>query len=254
MIFYNYDLLILNSNNNEMNLKLTFLALTFSTYICFGQPTFNYGSSSSELFEVTKKINSVKSYETGLEDIIGSAYINDAFQSGVIFKNSESDGSWFIRYNAYNDEMEISKNPDSNSSAEALLKTKEIYCIIGNEKYFYKNYLDESNSDKEGYLREVFTGNKYEIYVRDYKKFKEGKKAKTTLESDIPAKFIYKFQILLAAKNSTPKVLKLKSKKILNLLLKEDRKSFSENNPSLRKINDLEKLISSIKVIDKKNN
>jgi hypothetical protein len=37
-------------------------------------------------------------------------------------------------------------------------------------------------------------------------------------------------------------------------LFKEDRKLFLEKNPSPRKINDLSKLIASIKGIDKKNN
>ena len=237
-----------------MDSKFILIAFNLITFVCFGQSSFNYGSSSSELFEVTKKINSVKSNENNLSDIIGSAYMNDEFQSGVIFKNSESDGSWFIRYNAYNDEMEISKDINSTSSVEALLKTSEIYCVIGDDKYFFKKYIDESKSNKEGYLREVFDGEKYEIYVRDIKKFKEGSKAKTSLESDIPAKFNYKYKILIAKKNNTPQTIKLKSKKIINSLFKEDRKLFLEKNPSPRKINDLSKLIASIKGIDKKNN
>tara|TARA_B100001057_G_scaffold259503_1_gene259693 strand:- start:1150 stop:1740 length:591 start_codon:yes stop_codon:yes gene_type:complete len=195
----------------------------------------------------------VKSYENNLSDIVGSAYMNDEFQSGVIFKNSESDGSWFIRYNAYNDEMEISKDINSTSSAEALLKTSEISCVIGKDKYVYKNYTDESSSEKEGYLREVFNGNKYEVYVRDSKKFKEGTKAKTTLENDTPAKFSYKYKILIAKKNNKPIIIKLKSKKIINALLEVDKRLFLKKNPSIRKINDLSKFIKSIKEIDKIN-
>ena len=236
----------------KMKSKFVFLTISLSSLICFGQSSFGYGSSSSELFEVTKKINSVKSYDNNLGDIVGSAYMNDEFQSGVIFKNSESDGSWFIRYNAYNDEMEISKDISSTSSAEALLKTSEIYCVIGKDKYIFKNYTDESNSEKEGYLREVFNGEKYEVYVRDIKKFKEETKAKTTLENDTPAKFSYKYKILIAKKNNKPITIKLKSKKIINALLQEDKKLFLKNNPSPRKIKDLSKLIASIKEIDKK--
>ena len=236
----------------KMKSKFVFLTISLSSLICFGQSSFSYGSSSSELFEVTKKINSVKSYDNNLGDIVGSAYMNDEFQSGVIFKNSESDGSWFIRYNAYNDEMEISKDISSTSSAEALLKTSEIYCVIGKDKYIFKNYTDESNSEKEGYLREVFNGEKYEVYVRDIKKFKEETKAKTTLENDTPAKFSYKYKILIARKNNKPIIIKLKSKKIINALLQEDKKLFLKNNPSPRKIKDLSKLIASIKEIDKK--
>ena len=237
----------------KMKSKFVFLTISLSSLICFGQSSFSYGSSSSELFEVTKKINSVKSYDNNLGDIVGSAYMNDEFQSGVIFKNSESDGSWFIRYNAYNDEMEISKDISSTSSAEALLKTSEIYCVIGKDKYIFKNYTDESNSEKEGYLREVFNGEKYEVYVRDIKKFKEETKAKTTLENDTPAKFSYKNKILIAKKNNKPITIKLKSKKIINALLQEDKKLFLKNNPSPRKIKDLSKLIASVKEIDKNN-
>tara|TARA_B100001778_G_scaffold57354_1_gene44263 strand:- start:1580 stop:2302 length:723 start_codon:yes stop_codon:yes gene_type:complete len=237
----------------KMKSKSIFLTISLFSSVCFGQSSFSYGSSSSELFEVTKKINSVKSYDNNLGDIVGSAYMNDEFQSGVIFKNSESDGSWFIRYNAYNDEMEISKDINSTSSAEALLKTSEIYCVIGKDKYVFKNYTDESNSDKEGYLREVFNGNKYEVYVRDLKKFKEETKAKTTLENDTPAKFSYKYKILLAKKNNKPITIKLKSKKIINALLEGDRKLFLKKNPSIRKINNLSKFINSIKEIDKIN-
>ena len=236
-----------------MDSKFLLLIVNLSTFVCFGQSSFNYGSSSSELFEITKKINSVKSNENNLDDIVGSAYMNDEFQSGVIFKNSKSDGSWFIRYNAYNDEMEISKDINSTSSAEALLKTSDIYCVIGEDKYVFKKYVNESNSNEEGYLREVFSGEKYEIYVRDLKKFKEGTKAKTSLESDTPPKFSYKYKILIAKKNNTPQTIKLKSKKIINSLFKEDKKLFLKNNPSVRKINTLSKFISSIKEIDKTN-
>ena len=48
----------------------------------------------------------------------------------------------------------------------------------------------------------VFNGEKYEVYVRDIKKFKEETKAKTTLENDTPAKFSYKYKILIAKKNN----------------------------------------------------
>ena len=117
-----------------MKSKSIFLTISLISSVCFGQSSFSYGSSSSELFEVTKKINSVKSYNNNLGDIVGSAYMNDEFQSGVIFKNSESDGSWFIRYNAYNDD-EIQKIQKDAVSAWSEKKTlEEAYFDEGKHK------------------------------------------------------------------------------------------------------------------------
>ena len=97
----------------------------------------------------------------------------------------------------------------------------------------------------------VYNGGKYNLYVRDQKVFKEGEKAKNSLELDRPPKFIDKQTVYIQYMSDLPKAVKLKYKKISELIAKEDQTKLVKLKKSFRKMSSLDKLITLISNIDK---
>ena len=239
-----------------MRLCFTFFSVLFLINISFSQTSFNYGVTN---FDVVKKINvgdqNVSnvfraSNLTSLKGIIGSPYRNTFFEIGIIYRNKDSIKT-FLRYNGLNDEIEISLSKDASSSTDAIIKSKSISCRIINDLFVYKDFIDENKLKNKGYLIKVYNGGKYNLYVRDQKVFKEGEKAKNSLELDRPPKFIDKQTVYIQYMADLPKAVKLKYKKISELIAKEDQTKLAKLKKSFRKMSSLDKLITLISNIDK---
>ena len=235
---------------------LTFIFINFFINISISQTSFNYGPTN---FDVVKKINVGErnaskvfraSNLTSLKGIIGSPYKNNFFQIGIIYRNNDSVKT-FLRYNALNDEIEIALSKDAITSTNAIKKSESIYCKISNDLFVYKEFIDENKFKSKGYLIKAYGGEKYNLYVRDKKVFKEGEKANNSLEHNRPPKFIDKQTFFIQYMSDLPKPVKLKFKKISELIAKEDQVKLSKLKNSYRKISSLDKLISLISKIDK---
>ena len=169
---------------------------------------------------------------------------------GVIYRNKDSIKT-YLRYNGLNDEIEIASSKEASSSTNAVKKSKSISCKIVNDVFVYNEFIDENKFKRRGYLIKVYVGKKYNLYVRDKKVFKEGEKAKNSLEHNRPPKFIDKRTIFIQHISDLPKAIKLKFKKISEQLANEDQLKLANMKKSYKKINSLEKLISLISMIDK---
>ena len=97
----------------------------------------------------------------------------------------------------------------------------------------------------------IYQGEKYNLYVRDQKIFKEGEKARNSLEHDRPPRFIDKQTFFIQYMSYLPKAVRLKYKKVSKLIAKEDQTKLSKMKNSYRKISSLNKMISLISNIDK---
>tara|TARA_B100000963_G_C22497606_1_gene612222 strand:+ start:129 stop:803 length:675 start_codon:yes stop_codon:yes gene_type:complete len=224
--------------------------------MAFTQTSFNYGPTN---FDVVKRINVGDQNQsnafrasnlTSLDGIVGSPYRNESFEPGIIYRNNDSVKT-YLRYNGLNDEIEISLSKDAYSSTNAVRKSEFISCKIINDFFVYKEYLDEKKFKSKGYLIKVYSGEKYNLYVRDKKFFKEGEKAKNSLEHDRPPKFTDKRTLFIQYMSHLPTAVKLNYKKISKLIAKEDQTKLSKIKKSYRKISSLNKLISLISNIDK---
>ena len=232
------------------------LFLLFAINIALSQTSFNYGVVN---FDVVKKINvgdqNVSKVFRGsnlssLKGIVGSPYRNDYFQSGIIYRKKDSVKT-YLRYNGLNDEIEISLTKDATSSTNALIKSNSISCKIKNDFFVYEEFIDENKSKNKGYLIKAYSGKKYSLYVRDKKVFRDGEKAKNSLENDKPPKFINKQTIFIQYASDLPKPIKLKYKKISESIAIEDKSKFAKLKNSYKKINSLDRLVSLISTIDK---
>ena len=235
---------------------LTFIFIKFFIKISFSQASFNYGPTN---FDVVKKIN-VGDQNTNnifrasnlasLDGIIGSPYKNNFFQIGIIYRNNDSVKT-FLRYNGLNDEIEIALYEDASSSTNAVKKSESISCKIINDFFVYKEFIDENKYKNKGYLIKVYKGKKYNLYVRDKKVFKEGEKAKNSLEHDRPPRFIDKQTFFIQYMTYLPKAVRLKYNKISKLIAKEDQFKLAKLKYNFRKISSIDTLISLISSIDK---
>ena len=239
-----------------MRLYFNCLFILFFIEMSFAQTSFNYGPTN---FDVIKKINVGDqnasnvfraSNLASLKGVIGTPYRNPFFEIGIIYRNKDSVKT-YLRYNGLNDEIEIASSKDASSSTNAVKKSESISCKIINDVFVYKEFIDENKLKNRGYLIKTYVGEKYNLFVRDKKVFKEGEKAKNSLEHDRPPKFTDKRIFFLQYMSNLPRAVKLKFKKILELIPKEDQAILSKVKNNYRKISSLDKLISLISNIDK---
>ena len=115
------------------------------------------------------------------EEIKGSPYSNKKFLTAQIFINNKQVDEEFLRYNAFSDEMEIPYNDDYLS----IIKSPNQKIILDGTTYICL----KDNSGKLKYFIDHGTFNNFQL-LESYKViFKNGIKAKTSLEREIPPSF-----------------------------------------------------------------
>ena len=123
------------------------------------------------------------------DEYTGTPYGNPIFLLGKIYENNKVVASnYALRYNAMTDEIEVKKTLYvEDDEIKALTKSSELYVKIMNEMYVYV----ESNEviGNAGYFHVLHVGNNYNLYKKVLKKYYPAKKAQTSFEKDVAAKF-----------------------------------------------------------------
>ena len=146
------------------------------------------------------------------ENVQGSPYFSKGFISGMVYTDKGQPYAAMLRYNGYNDQIEM-KDMDKTIS---LLKRDYISAVIGGKKYSIKKYKD-NNSEKQGYFIVMNDGN-VQLLLRQEKEFVEGKEASTSYSNKIPSKFVERSTYYLKKGDMAAVATKLKKKDILKLL------------------------------------
>ena len=147
----------------------------------------------------------------------GSPYFNDSFKSAVLnLKNIEAENQLWLRYNGYNDEIEIGKSEKQLSSNEALLKRKDIRASFDDKTYQYKTFTTKKGTTIDGYLVILYEGKRYSLFRQDKKKLSEGE--------------IYDAMLMLSDDNK-----KITGKALSKLLGVSDRTIYRNMNNELKK-------------------
>lgn len=185
--------------------------------------------------------------------IKGSPYLNKSFKLGSVKHKEDSlPNKLYLRYNSYNDEIEIGTHPDQKISEKAILKRNNIVCVIDNEVFLYTPFLNKENKTKLGYLTPLLTNKKIGFYIRRKTRFLEETIPRTSLERGFPPRFIHEKEYFLSINNNTPRYLgntiKNASKNLPETLKKEAKK----NNINLKKIKEEEKLLNILTHLDGK--
>ena len=122
-----------------------------------------------------------------LKDVKGSPYAKESFNQGRIFnKKLGTKYSYFLRYNVYNDIIEI-KN---GNQAVELLKTSNLYALFNGSEYHFEKYVDDAEDGiRKGYFELLQSGKKYKLYSKNFKKYNPPVKAETPYNKNHPATF-----------------------------------------------------------------
>lgn len=128
-----------------------------------------------------------KKYNTAFyNDIEGSPYIYKSFTLSEI-KGIKS--KMLMRYNAFEDVLEIEKSPNEVYNLILDPAYETITMNYGNYKLRLLNYPNDDAPIKYGYLVEIASNDGITLLRRDKIIFKEGRLPKTSFELASPSKF-----------------------------------------------------------------
>ena len=201
-----------------------------------------------DLYENIKNKIGKKTYSN--QKIKGTPYFEKTFKlAEVEYFGELITDKIYIRFNAYNDEMEIASSPLTKSSENILIKNNKVFCIIDGKTYRYLGFKEDNQPPAVGYLKELFKGELFSFYERKFKVYMQATVARTSLERSFPARFIEKKQYYYSVNNGEINQIKLSKKNILNKLKTHSSsiKQFMEkNNSKLKSLKDVVEMFNFI--------
>ncbi len=159
-----------------------------------------------------------------LDDIDGTIYLNEDFTLGALYEDGVAFKRLYLRYDAYNDEVELKESADSDV-VRAMVKHPKYSCSINNDKFVYTDYLNEDGETVSGYLQPLVYGEGYVLYERQIKVFKEGKPAKTSLDNSFPHRFLDKTEYYVSKTGEAPVFMKTRKSDVLSVFTENDQKA-----------------------------
>lgn len=202
-----------------------------------------------DLYENIKNKIGKKTYSN--QKIKGTPYFEKTFKlAEVEYFGELITDKIYIRFNAYNDEMEIASSPLTKSSENILIKNNKVFCIIDGKTYRYLGFKEDNQPPAVGYLKELFKGELFSFYERKFKVYMQATVARTSLERSFPARFVEKIQYYYSINNGEINQIKLSKKNILNKLKPHTSsiKQFMEKNDS--KLKSLKDVVEMFNFID----
>jgi|TARA_R100000306_G_scaffold5939_7_gene8344 hypothetical protein len=179
------------------------------------------------------------------ESMEGSPYVNENFIKGNIYKGKElANQNVLLRYNAFADEIEIKKN-EQEQSYNALIKDPDIYVKIFQDVYVFVPY--NGSNEKGGYFNIVKEGDQFDLYKKTKVTYKEPTFAKTSYQSDKPAKWVDNITYYLVGKDGSFYELPTRRSKVLDVMSekkKEVKRYIKEQDIDLDEEQDLAKLVT----------
>lgn len=196
----------------------------------------------------TDLTNRIKPSSKNFEKLKGSPYFDSAFKEATLnYFGKPLKEKVYLRYNAVSDEMEMSQSPFTSQTDLALIKNSKVYCKIEGEVYRYLPLTNGNSSlASMGYVREVYRGQQYSLYLRERKIFREGKKARTSLERSFPPRFTELTEWYLQKKEGPLEFIKLNKKNLKNYFktdLTHLETFFKSKKGDLKKTNYLKKMV-----------
>lgn len=181
-----------------------------------------------------------------LSTVKGSPYDNDKFQLGkVLNKLTGESQTFYIRYNIFNDVVELKETPNS-PKISGLVKSLNIYAKLNNRKYHYELYENDKSKNNEGYFILMNKGKNISLYLQKSKEFKAKVIAQDSYHKEKPAifkdseKYYFKKDIVLLPLSTNKKDL------LIQLSDKENelKKYIKSEKINLKKEKDFVKLFN----------
>ncbi len=190
-----------------------------SSNICYSQVKTN----QDLLTDMKSKIF----YDNRPKDLVGSSYIDKRSYAAKISADSTI---YSIRFDAYQDEMEIEKDDHKFYLRKAFNYTATF--LETNKVYQVYNYEDQ-DQDRTGFFVVLFNGDKVSLLLKERIKFFEEVKAKSGYDKYQPPTLKrVKDKLYIGYKNNGANELPKKKNEILKLFSKKSKiiESFAKEN------------------------
>ncbi|MBZ9728464.1 hypothetical protein LB467_02090 [Salegentibacter sp. JZCK2] len=220
-----------------------------------GQPATNLSGAGAQnvngaaISMLSSSLNKNKSNRYISDDFIGSPYTDNNFKPALLFYEDENQGQVYYRYNAYNEEIEIKKNPLEEETINALHTDKAISIELGGGKRLsFKTFIDKSDNTLNGYLTKLYDGEIYDLFKRTKVKFTEAQPAQNSFVKATSNRFTHFTEYYLQKKgvNKIEEII-LKNRKLLKMVDTAKKKELEvfikDNNLKIKNEIDLIKAI-----------
>lgn len=181
----------------------------------------------------------------------GSQYYNDKFElSDLKYFGSKLESIGYMRYDAYNDIIEMASTPDIERSEIILLKNSDVIATINKKEYVFLEYDEEDIKNKKGYMIRLFSGNNYSLYQKMLKILKEAEKTKAGITESQPPRYVSKTDFYIQKRDQKPQLINISKKRLIDFFENQDEiKEFINKNKL--KVREIESIISIIEFANK---
>ena len=181
----------------------------------------------------------------------GSQYYNEEFKlSDLEYFGRKMDSIGYMRYDAYNDVIEMANTPDIERSEILLLKNSDVIATINDQEYVFLEYDEKDIKNKKGYMIRLYSGDNYSLYQKKVKIFKEAEKTKAGITESQPPRYISKTDFYIQTRDQKPELVKISKKSLINFFKNQtDVKEFIKENKL--KVREIESIILIIEFANK---
>ena len=181
----------------------------------------------------------------------GTQYYEDEFKlSDLKYFGTNMESIGYMRYDAYNDVIEMASTPDVERSEIILLKNSDVIAKINKKEYVFLEYDEEDIKNKKGYMIRLYIGNNYSLYQKRIKIFKEAEKTKAGITEPQPPRYISKTDFYIQTRDQKPQLIKISKKRLIDFFENQSEiKEFIKKNKL--KVSKIESIISIIEFADK---
>jgi hypothetical protein len=145
--------------------------------------------------------------------IEGSPYMNEIYKKGETIINGESQSSALMRYDAYNDAVEIL---DKSRQPRKLLRRPNITAVFDGKTYKVVSYLEDGQT-KMGYFNPLNEGETV-LYFKPKKQFVQAEKPDHGYDNYDPPTYRNVSSYYLKKGDAPAKIVKLKKRQFLKQL------------------------------------
>ena len=184
-------------------------------------------------------------------NVQGSQYYNEEFKlSDLEYFGRKMDSIGYMRYDAYNDVIEMANTPDIERSEILLLKNSDVIATINDQEYVFLEYDEKDIKNKKGYMIRLYSGDNYSLYQKKVKIFKEAEKTKAGITESQPPRYISKTDFYIQTRDQKPELVKISKKSLINFFKNQtDVKEFIKENRL--KVREIESIILIIEFANK---
>lgn len=192
--------------------------------------------------EMKKNINT----PVPLSQLEGSPYLKEEFTKGQIFEADSTLGSYYLRYNIFNEVMELLTEEETIME---LRKSPELKIFLNNKRFRVLSYINPEEEIQEAYFEILEDGERYDLLKKHFRSYKPGERAKTSyhIEKNPEIESAISYYVHFNNENLPVEIEKLNERNLAKALKLEKKKISSiskKNDLDLRTIEDVGKLVA----------